>query len=156
MFFLHLVNFFITTVHLLSAALLFIFPRSLSPRWRVECSPPRSLSVAVRFRIESHPERLSLSRNQVFFSVLTYIWHWGELRVLWSLSAEMEASLCSSHADPWLLFFVPRKQGITLPSPVVPLPAVMVRLECWGWNTEQNFVNFSGPGEVRNCFCTSF
>lgn len=55
-----------------------------------------------------------------------------------------------------IFFFVPRKQGITLPSPVVPLPAVTVRLECWGWNTEQYFVDFSGPVEVRNCFCTSF
>lgn len=109
MFFLHLVNFFITPVHLLSAALLFIFPHSLSPRWRVECSSPHSLPVAVRFRIESHPERLCLSRNQVFFLVVTYVWHWGELRVLWSLSAEMEASLCSSHADPWHILLCAQK-----------------------------------------------
>lgn len=139
--------------------LCFLFFHALSTRWRVECSPPHSLSVAVRFRIESHPERLRLSRNQVFYSVSTRIWHRGELRALWSLAVQRWKRPCARPVQIHdILIFVPRRRGITLPSwlPVVPLPAVMVLLECWSWNTEQYFVNFSGPVEVRNCFCTSF
>lgn len=42
-FFLVLLSSFITIMHLLSAALLFIFPLSVSARRRVRCSPPHSL-----------------------------------------------------------------------------------------------------------------